>query len=286
MIRALCLSLALLCPVATMAGPVSVSGRVAASATDLNEGTGIAAIDVTFALPITTRLSAELGTYLFALEGKRPHETYVGLALDNRWRFGAVRPAYDSVLPSVFERVAPYLAYRRAEYTRAHATTEAMRNTAVPSGLSWQQRFGQTSWAVSLHDAAKGGFRSISAAYTLHGTGWQLAAAAEPVWLRDGSYLGTNAKLGLRAELGSGEVGVAILHPDANNRPDALAGDLAYPLNSRLDLRTFGELTRGRTDDAYGLALDHAIHGNSNVILALTDGAAGRAIHLTLERRF
>lgn len=286
MIRALCLSASLLCPVWAAAEPVTVSGSIAAGTTDLGKGADLAAVDLTVRVPLTSRLTAEIGTYLYALDGKRPHETYAALALDDQWRLGAVRPAYDAVLPSVFARMAPYLAYQRAEYSRAHATTEAMRNTAVPWGLSWQGRLGETDVALSLHDAVKGSFRTVSAAISHARPGWTFAAAIEPVWHRDGSYLGLNAKAGVQAEWTSGSAALALLHPEANDRPDALSFEMAARMQDRLDLHAFGEFTRSGEDDAFGAGLSHALSKTGSLQVAVTDGAEGRALHLSFEHRF
>lgn len=122
MFRSLFLTLALLCPVAALARSFEVEG-----------GTGIGFVDATLTIPLARRgpLDLEIGTYLFALDGKRPHETCAAVVWDDTWRLGAVRPAYDLVLPSVFARAAPHLAYDRAEYSRALATVEAMRRRAL-----------------------------------------------------------------------------------------------------------------------------------------------------------
>lgn len=286
MLRALCLCLALLCPVPAPADPWSFSGRVTFGATDLKGGTGIGMVDVTLSVPLGHRFDVEIGTYLFALEGKRPHETYAALVVDDRWRIGAVRPAYDAVLPSVFSRVAHFLAYERAEYALAHATVEAMRNTAVPWGLSWQRRSAQTDLAFSAHDAVKGKFRTLSASLARRGEGRSLAAAIEPVWLRDGSYVGTNAKLGGRADVGTGSVGIALLHPEGNETRDALALDVAMALTGHLDMLVFGEATGAAQDTVYGIALDYHIRPDSSALVSITGGAGGSGLHLTLERRF
>jgi hypothetical protein len=286
MFRTLCLTAAFLCPLGAVAEPWAFSGTLTGGATDLDNSSGIAGVDVTATVPMSSNLGFEFGTYLFALDGKRPHETYAALVINDRWRVGVVRPAYDAVLPSVFARAAPFLAYDRAEYTRAHATVEAMRNTAVPWGVSWQHSIGQTEIAVSAHDAVKGKFRTVSAAVSHNGEGWSFAAAVEPVWLRDGSYAGSNAKFGGRADLGSGSAGMALLHPVANDRPDALSFDLTLPLSSKLEGLAFGEISENHQDDAYGFAVDYSVLPNSSVLFAVTDGALGQAMHLTLERRF
>ncbi|WP_417207119.1 hypothetical protein [Antarctobacter sp.] len=288
MVRSALLTLGLLWPAALSAQSVSFEGTLALGTTDIAGGSGIGVIDATATIPLTRRypLTFELGAYLFGLDGKRPHETYGAFVWDDTWRVGVVRPAFDQVLPSVFARAAPYLAYERAEYTRAHATVEAMRRTAVPWGISWQQSFGQTDVAVSLHDANKGNFRSASIALTYHGAGWQLAAAVETVTEDDFTHEGINAKLGARFDMGQMDVGITYLHPDANDTPDALALDVVFPVSSRVDMLAFGEITDKGKDDAYGLALDYKVRGDSSVLFAVTDGARDSAVHLTLERRF
>ncbi|SNS62728.1 hypothetical protein [Antarctobacter heliothermus] len=288
MFRSALLSLAVLLPAAVSAQSVSFDGTLALGTTDIAGGSGIGVIDATASIPLIQRypLTFEIGAYLFGLDGKRPHETYVAFAWDDTWRVGVVRPAFDQVLPSVFARAAPYLAYERAEYTRAHATVEAMRRTAVPWGVSWQQAFGQTDVAVSIHDANKGNFRSASVALTYRGAGWTLAAAVETVAEDDFTHEGINAKLGARFDVGQMDVGVTYLRPDVNDTPDALALDVVVPVSSRVDLLAFGELTDKSRDDAYGLALDYKVQRDSSVLFSATDGARDSAVHMTLERRF
>ena len=288
MLRPICLTLALLCPFSAVAEPLSFSGTVAIGANDVQGGSGIGFIDATLTVPLTSRvpLTLEIGGYLFALDSKRPHETYVNLSWDDTWRVGAVRPAYDFVLPSVFERAAPYLAYERAEYARSHATVEAMRRTAVPWGLSWTHSTGDADLMVSLHDASKGNFRAASVAFVRQGDGWQISGAVEALWTHEGVFDGLHTKLGGRATAGPAEVGLTWLHPDSNDRPDALAMDVIAPLGDRLDLMAFGEFTEGGMDDAYGIGLDYGLRPDSHVLFAVTDGARGDAVHMTLERRF
>lgn len=288
MLRTLLLSLGLVAPIAASAQSLSYEGTVALSATDLHKGTGTGFIDATLTIPLSQRvpLGFELGTYLFALDGKRPHETYGAFVWNDTLRVGAVRPAYDAVLPSVFERAAPYLAYHRAEYARAHATVEAMRHTAVPWGASWQQSFGQTDLAVSAHEATKGGFTSASASIAYRGIGWTVAAAVESVWSPNGMHEGINAKLGARFDILQGQVGVSLLHADANSRKNALALDVTAPVSTKVDLLAFGEFTENGKDDAYGLGVDFKLRPTTSLLIVGTDGAMGPAAHLTLEQRF
>ncbi|MEI4490756.1 hypothetical protein WAF00_08850 [Mameliella alba] len=288
MLRPLLLCLGLFAPAAAHAQSFNIEGTVAISAHDYRNLSGIGVIDATASIPLSRDypLTLEFGTYLFGLDGKRPHETYAAFAWNDTWRAGVVRPAFDQVLPSVFARAAPYLAYERAEYTRAHATVEAMRRTAVPWGLSWQQSYGRTDVAVSLHDAVKGSFRAASVAVTYNGDGWQLAGAVETVTSRTMDHHGINAKLGARFDIGRADFGVTWLHPEVNDKPDAIALDLVFPVTTKLDMMAFGEFTDGGKDDAYGIALDYKLRPDTSVLFAATDGRGGSGIHLTLERRF
>lgn len=288
MLRALCVSSALICPINALAEPMTLVGTMSAGATDRDGGPLIGLVDLTASMPLSSDLplSAEIGTYLFALDGKRPHETYLSLVYNDEWRFGAVRPAYDSVLPSAFTRPAPFLAYERAEYTRAFTTVRAMRATAVPLSVSWQRSFGQTDIAITAHHADKGDFRSASASIRHRGDGWSVAAAVEPVKSLKGSEIKTNAKIGGRFDIGHGNFGVALLRPEANNRPDALSLDMVLPVSDELDVLLLGEFTESALDDAYGLAMSYQLPPNSSVFVAATDGEAGHALHLTLETSF
>jgi hypothetical protein len=278
----------LIWPLAALAEPWSFAGTLAAGVNDVNDGTGMGFVDATLAIPLMRRapVNFEIGTYAFILDGKRPHETYGAFVWDNRLRVGAVRPAYDAVLPSVFSRAAPYIAYRRAEYARAHATVEAMRSTAVPWGVSWRQSFGQTDLALSAHDATKGNFRAVSASVAHRDDGWQLAAAVEAVWSRDGVHDGINAKLGGVVDIGPGSLGLAWLHPDANDRPSALAVDMTIPISKQLDVLGMYETTKDSQDDAYGLAFDYHIRPDRSLLFAATDSNQGSTLSLTLECRF
>ena len=296
MLRALCLStvlstglslglsLGLILPLSASAQSLSFDGTMALGLTDNADRNAIGAIDATLAVPLGKGGgSFELGAYLFALDGKRPHETYAAFAWNDTWRAGVVRPAYDAVLPSVFQRAAPYLAYKRTEYSRAHATLEAMRHTAVPWGASWQQSFGQTDLAFSAHEASKGGFSAASLSMAHHGTGWMLAAALESVWSPHGGHEGLNAKLGAGFDLGPAQAGIAWLHPDANDRADAVALNFTLPVTSKLDFLAFGEFTDSGKDDAYGIAADTRIRPDTSLLLAGTDGALGPGLHLRLN---
>ncbi len=259
MIRFVLPVLGLILPTALQAQSLEFSGQLALGATQSVPGEAIGQADVTLALPLSRRvpLVFEAGAYLFALYGKTPHETYVALVWNDRLRLGVVRPAYDSVLPSVFEQSAPALAYDRAEYARAQTTVAAMRRTAVPWGLSWRGRAGQLDWAVSAHHAEKGGFSAASLALRHVGEGWELAAAVEQVRGHSGAPDGTNAKIGGRVTIGRAEAGLAALFADANGRSTALAVDLVVPVGSRTRFRAMGEFTEQGKDDAYGLALHH-----------------------------
>ncbi|KUF12225.1 hypothetical protein [Pseudoponticoccus marisrubri] len=290
MTRILFLVLAL-CGPAQLASAQSstLSGRVALGYTDDLSGTAIGAVDLTWSLAVTRRqpLRFEIGTYLFALDGKRPHETYAAFAWNDSWRLGVVRPAYDGVLPSGFERLAPYHAYERAEYARAFTTVEAMRRTAVPWGASYEGVSGPLSFAISVHDAVKGSFRSGTVAVEYAGAGWSLAAAVEGARSRGGQHRDTNSKIGARFDVAGGAVGIAYLHPELNNRDNALALDMTLPLGDRLTLMGAAELTELHRDDAYALGMDVRLRDTLSVLVSGSDTTArGSAAHLTLETRF
>ncbi len=284
-----CLLLALLAPVPALAQGLSFDGTVGLGATGTEGTRGVGMVDVTLTVPLSRRipLTFEAGTYMVVLEGKRPHETYAAFAWDDRFRAGVVRPAYDSVLPSVFERAAPFLAYERIEYARSHATVEAMRATAVPFGVSAQFTQGALRWMVSAHKDDKGGFDAASVAASYQGTGWQIAAAVESVREHGGPDR-VDAKLGTRVALGpQAEAGLTLLSPDGNDRDDALAFDMTWTATETLSFMAFGEAVRGGGDDAWGLAGEYRFRPDTSVILAGTDGdAAGAAWHLTLAHRF
>lgn len=288
MIRPFCLSLALLAPLPALAqsSGVGLDGSVGIGGSSRDGDTGMGVVDVTLTVPLSRRvpLSFELGTYMFVLDGKNPHETYAALAWDDRFRLGVVRPAYDAVLPSVFERAAPFLAYERAEYSRAAATTRAMRATAVPWGVSAAFSQGATDWQLSLGDAAKGGFTAASVSAAHRRGGWQVSAALEAVWPREGEA-DVNAKLGARFGIGRADLGLALLLPGANEEPDALALDAVAPLSERLDLLAMGELT-GNGSDAYGLGLDYAVTPRARLVTSVTEDSRHQAAHLTLRYAF
>ncbi|MGP6086656.1 hypothetical protein [Antarctobacter jejuensis] len=287
MLRSLLLSLGLIGPLAASAQSLSFEGTLAVGLTDIGDRDTVGFVDATLAVPMGLgALSFELGGYLYALDGKRPHETYAAFAWDDTWRIGVVRPAYDAVLPSVFQRTAPYLSYLRTEYNRSHTTLEAMRRTAVPWGASWQQSFGQTDLAFSAHDASKGGFSAASLSVAHHGNGWMLAGAIETVWSPHDGHEGINAKVGAQFDIQQAKVGIAWLHPEANDRDEALSLDLAIPVTPKFDVLAFGEFTESGKDDAYGIAVDFKIRPDTSLLLAGTDGAIGPGAHLTLERRF
>lgn len=288
-LRVLSVSLALLAPLPALALDLSFDGTLALGATSLDRTQAVGMVDATLTVPLTRRvpLSFELGTYMIVLEGKRPHETYAALAWDDRYRLGVVRPAYDAVLPSVFERAAPLLAYERIEYSRSHATVEAMRATAVPFGLSAEGDQGPVRWWVSAHSDDKGGFDVLSAALSHEGAGWSLAAAVEAVREHDGPER-VDSKIGGRLDLAP-QVGAGVtwLMPDGNDRDDALALDVLWRATDRLDFSAFGEVTREGRDDAWGLAAEYRFLPDTSAILSGTDSdTGGSAWHLTLNQRF
>lgn len=287
-----CLSsvLILAAPLPALAERLSFDGTISLGLTDRPDPRGVGLIDATLSVDLLQGqpLRFELGTYMVVLAGKRPHETYAAFAWDERFRLGVVRPAYDSVLPSVLETRAPYLAYERLEYARAHATTEAMRRTAVPFGVSAEGAQGATQWMVSAHRADEGGFDALSVAVTHAGPGWQLSAAVEAVRDQTEGRDALNAKLGGQADLGRDlRLGLAWLSPEANDRPDALSADLTWQAGAALDLSAFGEFTKGGREDAWGLAAQYRLRPQTGISLAGTDSAEhGQALHLTLTQGF
>lgn len=267
---------------------VDFDGALRVGASGLYGGEGIGAADFIAGFDFfrDTPLGAELGFYGFAGRAGRPHETYVALVWNDRWRVGAARSAYDRVLTSAFDRTAPLLASNRVEYTRALATVEPIRRGAVPWGLSYAGRIGRTRLAVSAHRAVKGDFTALGLAVERRWQGAGLAAAVEGVWAGTGTTGGLNAKIGGDATLGRARLGLAYLHPDANARSDAVALDLSYAVRPRLALLAFGEFTLDNGDDAYGLGADFVMRDSTSVLISLTDSTGGQAAHFTLEQRF
>lgn len=267
-------------------------GDISISLNSIDDNNAIARVDAMLAIPLASvgerQVSFEFGTFAYFLKGDRPHETYAALVLDDRWRVGAVRPAYDLALPSVFAFAAPSVANTRAEYVRAHATTEAMRFNSVPWGVSYTAEAGKTEWAISAHDASplQGGFRSASVAAVWQDAPFQLAFAVEGVWDPRNSFDGINAKVGGRWVQGDWDLGVAFLHPDANSRPDAVAIDVTYSVLSRVDLSVFGEITEDPDDDAYGMAAIYEITPASDIGFAATTTGGDGEFHLTYTRRY
>lgn len=289
-LRCLCCVLTLAAPLPALADRLSFEGSVSLGLTNKPEPRGVGLVDATLGVDLLQGqpLRFELGTYMVVLPGKRPHETYAAFAWDDRFRLGVVRPAYDSVLPSVFETRAPYLAYDRLEYARSHATAEAMRRTAVPFGGSARFEQGATQWMVSAHRDDKGGFDALSLAVSHEGFGWQVAAAVEGLRNHADDRDAVNAKLGGQADLGqSVTLGLAWLSPEGNDRPDALSADLVWQAAPQLNLAAFGAFAREGEDDAWGLSAQYQLRPQTGVSLAGTDSTDhGRALHLTLTQQF
>ncbi|MEQ5870314.1 hypothetical protein J4E08_10425 [Sagittula sp. NFXS13] len=279
------ISLILLVSAAAPAAAQSVKfeGTVEAGVTNLAELPLFGAMDATASVPFPTShpLSFEVGTYLYALDGKNPHETYAAFVWDGRIRLGVVRPAFDSVIPSVFGHTAPYLSYDRLEYTRSHNTVEAMRRTAVPWGVSVDGEMDALTWSVSAHGAHKGGFRTASAALSQQSGHYEFAAALESIWSDDGQHEGVNAKLGTRADFGSVDLSAAWLSMAANDRPNAIALKAEVDLTGDYLITVMGEFSEDQEDDAYGLAVKRSYHQYGDAVLAATDGEAGPGLHLT-----
>lgn len=291
-IRALTLlCLLLFTPLPLGAEGLRFSGDVSLGVSSVDARHGNGRIDALLSIPLVSLrdrpLAAEIGGLIYFARANKPHETYAALAYDDRLRMGYLRPAYDLVLPSVFALTAPAVAETRLDFARALTTVEAVRVNAVPFGLSYTETAGDLRWALSLHDARDGGFRTASAAAEWRADGWSLAGAVEGVWDQSNDWQGLNAKLGGRWQSDGLALGLAWLHPDANARPDALAFDLSYQLSSYLTLLAFGEVTENRSADAYGLAARHEVGPGTEMVLAVTDGdAMGTELHLTVTRRY
>ncbi|MFN3210322.1 MAG: hypothetical protein ACE369_15205 [Roseovarius sp.] len=269
---------------------VDFSGDISVGANSIQDNAFMSRVDAMLTFTLfdigDSPFAFEFGTFGYYYKGDRPHETYAAFVYDDRFRLGVVRPAYDQVLISPFDFTAASIAETRAEYTRARATTEALRFNSVPVGVSYGDTTGNTAWAVSLLDAGKGNFRSASAAAEWQGAPFTIAAAIEGVWDPKDDFDGINAKLGTRWQEGRLDIGAAFLHPDANQRPDAVAIDVNYNVWRDLTLSGFGEVTRGSTNSAYGVAARYDFKDRSDVSFAVTDTKADEEVHFTYTRRY
>lgn len=275
---------------ATAADWVDFSGDISVGANSIQDNAFMSRVDamLTFTLfdVADSPVAFEFGTFGYYYKGDRPHETYAAFVYDDRFRLGVVKPAYDRVLISPFDFTAASVAETRAEYTRARATTEALRFNSVPVGVSYGDTTGDTSWAVSLLDASDGNFRSASGSAEWRAQAMTFAAAIEGVWDPKDHFDGINAKIGARWQEGRLEIGAAFLHPDANQRPDAVAFDVNYNVWRDLTLSGFGEVTRDSTTSAYGLAARYDFADRSDVSFAVTDTTTDEEVHFTYTRRY
>jgi len=287
---ALALCAAALHPGAALSDDITFSGDISVGANSIQDNAFMSRVDAMVTATLfdirDKPLAFEFGTFGYYYKGDRPHETYAAFVYDDRFRLGVVKPAYDQVLISPFDFTAPSIAETRAEYTRARATTEALRFNSVPVGVSYGDTAGNTAWAVSLLDASDGNFRSASASAEWRAQAVTLAAAVEGVWDPKDDFDGINAKIGARWQQGLFDIGAAVLHPDANRRPDAVAIDANYTVWRDLTLSGFGELTRSRTTSAYGLAARYDFEDRSDVTFAVTDTKANQEVHFTYTRRY
>lgn len=255
--------------------------------TDDASGFGFLDVTASFNLSHSYPLTLEVGAYEFVLPEKRPHETYVALTWDDRFRLGVVRPAYDTVLPSKFEHIAPYLSYERAEYSRARTTTLALRDGAVPFGLSYQSRPGDWNWAVSAHSARGGEFHSASAAASYEKGPWTVAAAVEGLWPDHSDGAELNAKAGVTYTKDNWAVGLSFFHPSAHDDPDILALDLFYKATRDLSLYLVSELAENSDFNAHGFGLSYSISDRAALTAAITQtGNQETAGHFGLSWRF
>lgn len=287
---ALALCAAALHPGAALSDGITFSGDISVGANSIQDNAFMSRVDAMVTATLfdirDKPFAFEFGTFGYYYKGDRPHETYAAFVYDDRFRLGVVKPAYDQVLISPFDFTAPSIAETRAEYTRARATTEALRFNSVPVGVSYDGTAGNTAWAVSLLDASDGNFRSAAAAAEWRAQAVTLAAAVEGVWDPKDDFDGINAKIGARWQHGLFDIGAAVLHPDANQRPDAVAIDANYTVWRDLTLSGFGELTRGSTTSAYGLAARYDFEDRSHVTFAVTDTKADEEVHFTYVRRY
>ncbi|QFT98239.1 hypothetical protein FIU85_13055 [Roseovarius sp. THAF8] len=276
--------------VAAAADWVDFSGDISVGANSIQDNAFMSRVDamLTFTLfdVADSPVAFEFGTFGYYYKGDRPHETYAAFVYDDRFRLGVVKPTYDRVLISPFDFTAASIAETRAEYTRARATTEALRFNSVPVGVSYGDTTGDTSWAVSLLDASDGNFRSAAGSAEWRAQAMTFAAAIEGVWDPKDHFDGINAKIGARWQDGRFDIGAAFLHPDANQRPDAVAFDVNYNLWRDLTLSGFGEVTRDSTTSAYGLAARYDFADRSDVSFAVTDTTTDEEVHFTYTRRY
>lgn len=277
-------------PSAALTQSWTPSGDIVVGITDASEGTAIARInaDVTFSLEALTDLPAKIdvGTFMYVLPSKRPHETYISLVWQDRWRIGAVRPAYDAVLPSVFAFHAPYLAYDEAENTRAFATVQAMRKTAVPYGLSYTADEGSHFWGVSLHVAPEDDFQTLSGAVSVRHAAWTFSAAAEGVWHARNKSEEFNTKLGVEYQQGNVDLKAAFFHPEANDRSDLIALEASYQLTGDASVSAFGEVVHQEESASYGMALNYALSPRTSLGGAITQQEQGMNLHFSLAVDF
>ncbi|WP_428513242.1 hypothetical protein [Roseovarius sp.] len=269
---------------------VDFSGDVSVGANSIQDNAFMSRVDamLTFRLfdVADSPVAFEFGTFGYYYKGDRPHETYAAFVYDDRFRLGVVKPAYDRVLISPFDFTAASVAETRAEYTRARATTEALRFNSVPVGVSYGDTTGDTAWAVSLLDASDGNFRSAAGSAEWRAQAMTFAAAIEGVWDPKDHFDGVNAKIGARWQQGRLDIGAAVLHPDANQRPDAVAFDVNYNVWRDLTLSGFGEVTPDSTTSAYGLAARYDFADRSDVSFAVTDTTTDEEVHFTYTRRY
>lgn len=282
--------IALLCAGQVSAQSFEFSGDVSVGLNTVDDQYGISRVDAMLSFTVlhldNRPLSVEFGGFAYFKRKDRPHETYGALAFDNRWRFGFVKPAYDLVLPSVFAYAAPAVAEIRADYVRARATVEPMRVYSVPWGMSYTDQFGDMQFAVSGHRASDGDFGALSTSLGWDTSPVSYGIAVEWVWDPRGSFAGYNAKAGARWKSKLWEIGLAYLHPDANSRPDALAFDVTYAVTRKVALSAFGEMTRTRHDEAYGLSARYRVNPVSDITLSGTTSRDGELAHLTYNRRY
>ena len=276
------------------ANPSNLTGAFSFGATSEKGKEALIAADLTYRVPLdrwTLPFGVEIGLYGIAStmdfeSGSHPHETYLALVWGSGLRLGVVRPAYDSVLPSVFAGYAPLEEEQRLEFSRSFTTTQAMRETAIPLSASWSRDTGALSWAVSVHSAPNKDFSSASAAMSWKQGSWTFAGALEGVWRDGNDGAETMAKLGLRWNGLWGDAGLTYLMPDANGVPNAIALDVTAQVTARMRLSAFGEFSEDSGSDVWGIGAGYAVGKSSEVTSAVTRHGDDTRMHLTLTRLF
>ena len=267
---------------------LALSGEVTLGLTGAGQSLPLARIDMTASLPLTrpggAPLGFELGLNQYLKDTKRPHETYAALVWNDRWRLGVVRPAYDSVVPSVFDEAVPQSSYETRAFVLSRATLDAMTRTEIPLGVSADWERGPLRGSVSAHYALRGEATLASAALAWSQDGLSLAAAAELVLEAHGRTR-ANLKAGLRLRRRVSDLSLSLLAPRANSAQDALQMAYWHRLSPRLWLGAMTHRQRGPGSRS-ALALRYGAGRLGTWHLAVTDEPGGPALHASVGWRF